>query len=199
MKEIKQIESIIKALDVQKQYEKATEFLKAKGIVNPFYDGIYENHLDLEERINKFQRDYSGSPLVIFALSLPKNYKSYIHNEDGEKIEIPNPISQEKAYTEGKTNRITNFYDNNHLVSIAEKTGLKIESFEFGNTIIHLSILYDDMKPKEIKTELKEVKAEIQPEPLPENTEIENIINEVLSLPEPEEKPKSKLKNKGDK
>lgn len=153
MREIEQIKNIVDALDIEKQFEKAEKFLKEKEINKPFFDGFYGHKVDIVEQIEKFKRDYSGSPLVVCVLSLEKSKKAY-QIVDGAKVEVDPPVAQEKTFIEvsGRnfTNRVTNFYSVKYLQEVAEKTGLKIETFEFGNTIVHLTILYDDMKPVEV-------------------------------------------------
>jgi hypothetical protein len=156
MKDITQIERIVSGLDVQKQYELAQDYIKGLGITNTFYDGFYESHIDLASQIEVFKRDYSGNPLVVFVLNLDKDKKSYEFIDDGLS-EIDNPVAQPKPYDEvgpkGKTARITNFYSLKYLQEVAEKTGLKLATFQFGFTIIHLSILYSENKPVEVSQE----------------------------------------------
>lgn len=145
MKDLARIESIVNALDVKVQFAKAMEYLSEKGIKKPFYDGFYDYKSDLRKEIKGFLSDYSGSDNVIFVLSLDKDKKEF-REIDGKRTEIDLPEMQEKPYTEGKTNRVTNFFSVKYLEEIAKELNLELKTFQFGKTIIHLSIFYSVYK-----------------------------------------------------
>lgn len=196
MRELENIKNVAYALDIDKQFEKAESFLKTQGINNPFFDGFYGHTVDIVGQIEQFKRDYSGSPLVVCLLSLEKSKKAYTMI-DGQPVEIDPPTAQEKTYVEvsgrNKTDRATNFYSIKYLQEIANKTGLKLETFEFGKTIIHLTILYDDLQPVDppLIVEIVEIP------PSDPDKGIDSIPPGFNDAPKDNKKPNSKVK--GDK
>jgi len=132
---MKKIKQIIEALNLNEQFDKANKFLDENNLTakDAYQESFYSHKIDLESALKSFSDKLPGRKRVSIVTSLRSDY--------GKGKEIIIPDSQEKLYFDGTQKKYTNFYSVDYLKSIAKSLDLKLEVFEYKNSMINLALL----------------------------------------------------------